>query len=309
VAHFLTATDRRGVRNVWNCPQLSVEQVLSWADAWLERTGKWPHLESGPVPEAPGETWGAINHALKKGSRGLPGGVSLAELLAVERGARNQVSLPPLSRRDILAWARAHFRRTGRWPTAEAGPIPGIPGETWDTVDEALRGGTRGLRGHSSLARLLAEHGAKRNHMALPPLTKNRILAWADAHFERTGSWPTVNSGPVQDTPEERWDLIDNALRQGRRGQPGGSSLFRLLVKRRGVRDPLALPPLTEGQVWGWAESHYRRTGRWPQYNSGPIPEAPGETWRGIEWALQEGKRGLPGGVSLAKWLAEKREA
>jgi hypothetical protein len=157
------------------------------------------------------------------------------------------------------------------------------------------------------VARLLAGHGVKRNHADLPRLTQRDILAWADAHFERTGCWPNVNSGPVHEAPEERWDLIDNALRQGHRGQPGGSSLLRLLVRRRGLRNPLALPPLTEEQILKWADLHHRNTGRWPKYGSGPIADTGGETWASVDSALRLGKRGLPGGASLARLLAEKR--
>jgi hypothetical protein len=71
--------------------------------------------------------------------------------------------------------------------------------------------------------------------------------------MQRTGRWPKVNSGPVADAPGERWDLIGSALRQGQRGHPGGSSLLRLLVKKRGVRDPLNLPPLSGQQIMQWA--------------------------------------------------------
>jgi hypothetical protein len=41
---------------------------------------------SGEIPEAPGEDWRAVNFALYRGFRGLPGGNSLAKLLARERG-------------------------------------------------------------------------------------------------------------------------------------------------------------------------------------------------------------------------------
>jgi hypothetical protein len=36
---------------------------------------------------------------------------------------------------------------------------------------------------------------------------------------------------------------------------------------------------------------------------------APGETWAIVAGALFKGRRGLPGGSSLAKLLAEKRPA
>jgi hypothetical protein len=71
-------------------PQLTVEQVLAWADAHKAQTGRWPTADSGPVAFAPGETWHAIDGALAPGHRGLPGGDSLARLLARERGVRRR---------------------------------------------------------------------------------------------------------------------------------------------------------------------------------------------------------------------------
>jgi hypothetical protein len=94
--------------------------------------------------------------------------------------------------------------------------------------------GWRGLHSGSSLARLLDQYGKKRNRAALPRLSLKKILSWADAHFRRRGVWPNLNSGPVADAPGERCDLIDNALRAGCRGLPGGSSLYRLLARKRG---------------------------------------------------------------------------
>jgi len=112
----------------------------------------------------------------------------------------------------------------------------------------------------------------------------------------------------VFEAPHEKWKLIDEALRQGHRNLPGGSSLLKLLAKKRGRRNPLNLPPLTEAQVLAWAALHRQRTGAFPKYNSGPITDAPGETWAGVDWALQYGKRGLAAGSSLAKLLAAQRD-
>jgi hypothetical protein len=299
----LLLAEKRGVRNRLSLPNLSIAQILCWADAFHERTGNWPGMESGPIPEAPGETWTAVNHALRRGSRGLRGSCSLAELLAIERDVRNQSSVPSLNRKQILAWADAHHRRTGSWPMQQSGAIFESPGDTWWAIDAALRDGNRGLRPGSSLPQLLARFRGRRNPSELPPLTKKKILAWADAHHERTGKWPNVNSGAVMDAPAEKWDLIDNALRQGHRGQPGGSSLLLLLVKKRGVRNPLNLPPLTEEQILRWADLHFHRFGTWPKYNSGPIIDAAPETWAGVDSALNKGKRELTGGSSLAKFL------
>ncbi|MGO8744393.1 MAG: hypothetical protein ACLQNE_00245 [Thermoguttaceae bacterium] len=304
----LLLAEKRGVRSVWTRPNLTIPQVLAWADAFHERSGCWPSSKSGPIPEAPGETWLAINCALGRGLRGLAEGLSLAKLMAAERDVRNRASLPRLSRKGILAWALAHHKRTGKWPTEDSGPIPDCPGETWCAVDAALRTGCRGLRGQSSLPRLLDSCGVKQNPRTVPRLSQKKILAWADAHFQRTGQWPAETSGPVQGVSGERWDLISSALRRGLRGLPGGSSLIRLLARKRGARHRLSQPPFTVQQVWKWAEHHFQRTGRWPQYNSGAISDAPGETWFKVDSAFRQGKRGLPGGLTLAKFLAGRRK-
>jgi hypothetical protein len=171
-------SDRRGVRNRKRLPNLSEEQILSWADAHHARTGTWPTRESGPILEAPGETWAAVDSALRNRLRGLPGGSSLALLLSRERGVRNHLSLPKLLIETILTWADAWQERTGTWPNMESGPVPGTS-ETWMAIDQALKKGGRGLPGGSSLAKLLAAERGVRNVSDLPRLSRPRILSWA----------------------------------------------------------------------------------------------------------------------------------
>jgi hypothetical protein len=151
--------------------------------------------------------------------------------------------------------------------------------DTWCSVDKALRTGRRGLPADSSLARLLSEHRGVRNRKALPPYTVAQVLEWADAHYRRTGRRPNEDSGPVEDAPGETWKAIEAALRQGARGFPGGSSIARLLAKRRGVRNVQNLPRLTIAQILAWADAHYKRTRYWPKKKSGPIPESPTDDW------------------------------
>ena len=52
---------------------------------------------------------------------------------------------------------------------------------------------------------MLGEHRGVRNLGALPRLTEEQILAWADLHHQRTGKWPTENSGPIPDSGGETW--------------------------------------------------------------------------------------------------------
>jgi hypothetical protein len=129
----------------------------------------------------------------------------------------------------------------------------------------------------------------------------DQILAWADARHARTGEWPSAASGAVADAPGENWKAIDTALRDGGRGLASGSSLSDLLRERRakdGVR------PLAVEQILGWADAHRSRTGEWPKARSGPVGDAPEETWSAIDNALRRGYRGLPGDSSLSWFLA-----
>ena len=60
-------------------PPLTIKQILAWADADFERTGKWPDKNCGQVYDALDERWPAINGGPLWGCRGLPGGSSLAQ--------------------------------------------------------------------------------------------------------------------------------------------------------------------------------------------------------------------------------------
>ena len=235
---------------------LTEEQILGWADSYKERTSNWPTRTSGDIPEAPGDKWSAIDAALSAGLRGLPEGSSLAKLLHERRGVRNIQNLPDLTEDQILIWADAHMERAGEWPNQNSGSIDGAPGETWAAVNASLTMGLRGLTGGTSLAKLLHKRRGVRNIGDLPPLAEEQILKWADVYNERTGKWPKQNSGPVADAPGESWPAINTALQQGLRGMPGGSSLVKLLEKKRGVRNKGNLPSLTEEQIMEWADAH-----------------------------------------------------
>jgi hypothetical protein len=285
-------------------PPLTAGQILAWADEHHRRTGRWPHSESGPIPGSSGDTWCAVYMALVQGIRGLPGNDTLAKLLARHRGVAHPAEPSTLTVRQILRWADRHRRRTGHWPTPNSGPVAGRRALTWKLINDELTRGLPGLSGGKTLARLLAEQGGAQNLGHLPPLRIDLILEWADRYYTQTGAWPRRDSGPVAGAKDETWLRVDRRLRRGGRGLPGGSSLPRLLAEARGVRNMSAVPPLHVAQILAWARAHRRRTGRWPSAASGPVVGAPGETWNAVNAALAFGKRGLPGGSSLAKLLA-----
>jgi hypothetical protein len=176
-------------------------------------------------------------------------------------------------------------------------------------VQVALTNGNRGLEGGSSLARLLEEHRGRRHPTRAPDFTISQILAWASAFHIRTAIWPGSASGPIPEAPGETWSAVSNAIQRGSRGLPRSKSLTKLLVEHLGIKSKAHAPPLTTSQVLAWADAHHARTGRWPTALSGPVAEAPGQTWCAVQSSLVEGTRGLPGGSSLFRLLAKERGA
>ena len=288
---------RRGVRNSRSLPPLNVDQILRWADAHRKAEGEWPTQRSGAI-RGTSDSWSRINYALVTGARGLPGSMTLAQLLSKQRGVVNIQDQDPLTEKSILKWADIYFRREGRWPVQKSGRIAdGL--EKWSAIDAALSRGLRGLPGGSSLARLLATRRGKRHHLDLAPLREADILYWADSFKAATATWPTRTSGICGDNGDT-WGRVDAALKQGPRGLNGGSSLAGILARHRGVPNRKDLPSLTIKQIVMWAKEAHAKSGHWPTPASGPIAGAR-ETWAGVNAALIRGHRGLRGGLSLAK--------
>jgi hypothetical protein len=295
--------EHRGVRNHRNQPVLTEEQILAWADAHHAAHGQWPIATSGSVTAARGETWSRLSSALWFGYRGLTGGKSLARLLA----AHTPVQRPALTAEKIQVWAEAHHRATGVWPTAQEGPVAGVPGESWSAINAALQLGRRGLPGGSSLPKLLA---ATQGRVSRPrgrgphaKLTVDQVLAWAKAHHAATGGWPKPSSGPVAGAPGELWNNLHYSLLHGGRGLPASGGLPELIRQKLDPTAVLVGSRLTVDQILAWADAHHARTGRWPVANEGAIPGAPGEKWCNLDIALRKGLRGLPSGSGLRKLL------
>jgi len=269
--------------------------ILRWADAHHEQTGQWPGRRSGPVSEAPWVTWAWVNDCLYVGRYGFRGGKTLFGLLRDRRGAGPR----QLTRKMILAWADAHFRARGRWPSNASGAVIGVEGETWRRIDVALRWGRRGLRRRDTLARLLRRR--RDTFGARDRLTEARILRWAEAHRRRTGKRPGPKSGRIPDT-REHWFSIHRALMLGLRGLPGGESLAAFLDRHFGRRRKA----ITIDQILKVCDRHKRRTGRWPTNGSGYVSEL-GMTWHSLDATLRRGGRGLSGGDTLARLLSRRR--
>jgi hypothetical protein len=292
---------RRGV-----VKRLTINDILKWADQHHEWTGRWPITRDGPVLGVQGETWEGINTALRKGGRGMKGGTSLTRLLARRRGALDTRRIrPDLTREQIIDWARSHQLRTGEWPTRESGQVPSAPDVSWSTVWRTLRRGGTHLPGGESLRDLLRKEFSIWSSRGNRPLTPALILKWADEHHSRTGKWPVVMSGQIP-RQTHTWAAINEALKHGRCGLPGGTSVAKFLRQHRGSAYDKRVVQFTEKQILEWAEEFFKRQRRWPTAKAGYWPPAK-VPWSTINRALVHGKQGLPGGSSLSALLKSRR--
>lgn len=291
---------------------LTEDQIFTWAEEHFARTGRWPKAYDGAIPESNGMTWVNVNKALTRGSRGLPGGSCVRQLL-IERGAipADRCWQPELDLEQIWKWARQFREKYGVWPRVGSGSIE-TTNETWSKVDAALRAGVRNLPPGSSLRRFLSSRGAE-YAAPMTPLEPAQILAWADAFHKRWGDWPYRRSGEIEGSGGETWYRVDVALVKGLRDLPGGSSVTKLLIEhgriKRGAtrrRYRNFRPRLPLSQIRTWANAYRRKTGEWPNLDSGPIPNAQGLDWRIVDTALRDGLRGLPGGSSLCRMFGRK---
>ena len=140
------------------------------------------------------------------------------------------------------------------------------------------------------------------------PLTDETIRQWVDEFIATSGGkLPTAKSGVVPDSGGQTWSGIDTALNIGGRGLPGDSTLADWLV-RNGYKEIYRvrnnLPPLDDAQIREWVDAFIAANdGKLPTVKSGVVPDSGGQTWRGIDAALINGGRGLPGDSSLTDWL------
>jgi len=135
-------------------------------------------------------------------------------------------------------------------------PGAGIRVDTWRQIDHALRDGFRGLRGGSSLVRLLAQHRRARNRSTLPRLTCG-AKSWHG--LTNTGLAPAL--GPVIAADRSSillgrpGALADVALREGRTRLPAAYLLQRLLEEHRNFRNRSRLPRLSIRVILRWQTS------------------------------------------------------
>jgi superfamily II DNA or RNA helicase len=133
-------------------------------------------------------------------------------------------------------------------------------------------------------------------------LTKGMIIEAMKAFFADHGRWPNVKSGDASRYFgfHTTWMAVNDALKQGYRGLPGGSSLKQLRIEA-------GLGVLSEAMIIKAQKAFFADHGRWPNEKSGGASRYFGFQikWKAVYKALTNGSRGLPGGSSLKKLRIE----
>jgi superfamily II DNA or RNA helicase len=258
------------------------------------------------------------------------------ETLTISRQVdESRIKRPDLTEAQIVEWIKATKDKTGIYPAPDHKDVwqftedgfELIEGETWRTIEDAIRRGTRGLikPDGSLLASSLSEFKQKHGFIDERNLTVTQIIEWIKATLEKTGKlpssmdevvWEKNADGSFEIVKGESWKNIDSSLRRKLRGliNADGSPIALSLsdFKEKYGFDRI----LTEEKILNYLYATQEKTGKSPikkdrnvfQYGSnGQIELVLGETWEAIDEAFRRGKRGLlkNDGSRLAASLAD----
>ncbi len=112
-----------------------------------------------------------------------------------------------------------------------------------------------------------------------------------------------MTSAPVAGR-EETWGGIELALTRCQRGVKKKTSLADLRKKYLGVVNPQDQAPLTLQWIRKQIHLYFRKTGRWPNTQSGGISGTT-ETWQKVASALWGGLRGIENRTTLRDFVTE----
>ena len=202
-----------------------------------------------------------------------------------------------MTKDKILVAVERFVQRNGNPPTRLSGDATAYFGEpeTWLNIDNALRFGLRGLEDDgSSLFKLLVEQGHRESPPDTTPMTEQQVKAalvsFAKDHKGRipTQMCPADEVAPYLEAPGVTWANLDERLRIGRCGFPGGSSISQVAVAA-GIRAERGrCPPL--GEIRDAARSYIAQHGKLPSLRAGPATPHFGrhETWHRVHALLQK---------------------
>ena len=207
---------------------LTIAEIRDEIWTHYEDNGKWPSTVDTYI-ERFGCTWGVLNVNLVTGYRGLPGGSSLSNEV-VETKKLHGIEVVPqmdLTLDRIGESIEAFFHERGCFPSLTTDECAAGLGIKWRSVDIYLRTGQRGLPGGSSLP-IEVDNIRKRLNRSprVVPLSLDQIHAGIRAYQQRTGHWPTVTSGLIEELGINA-ETLNTRLAEGKVGLSGNSSLHR----------------------------------------------------------------------------------
>ena len=321
-----------GTRNHKKLPTLTEEVICKWISQFNHKYGSYPTTKHGIIEfsddEYKGETWERIDVSLQEGNRGLPGKSSLGKLIEEKFGIRiyRKSLLPSYCKSTLLTldiirfWIQSYINKYGTKPTEKRGIIEFADEEhigiTWQTVAFAMSRGTRGLQERISLAQFIAKEFGIANHRSLEPFTTVIIKDWVSKFIKKYGRKPTANDGIIEFTKSGydniTWATLDSAFNKGSRGLIGQSSLAEFIKENFGIKNHNYPPPISLYYLDVWIKKYMNLHGRKPIVQSGIVEFVDGQykgiTWAAINSALQKGRRGLPGGISLPQYIEARFE-
>jgi hypothetical protein len=239
-----------GISNHYSLPPISVSIILQWINAFIKKYNRKPTQNDGIIEFARSEykniTWHSVNFFLWKGGRGLPKGSSLAQFIEKKLGIRNRNIPPSFTEDQILDWIGQYFVKYKKKPTKTSGIVEfaerNYRGTTWSEIDSSFKRGKRGLH-ISSLAQFIQKKLDIKRRTHPPDLNLELILDWAQKYYSKYNIKPTAKNKVIEfainDHQGETWLAVDAALRKGRRGLAGGSSLANLIHDKLGIKNHL----------------------------------------------------------------------
>lgn len=275
--------------HVMSSTVISIDQLRQAVDAYrLEHGGRFPTMHDGQA--LPGLAWSTIEHRLRDGSCGLPGGTSLSKWLDEAYPAARHTA--PYTSASMRAWVEAHRAANGgAFPHVASGEIPGAS-RNWMNVNDALRRRNLAFTKCGSLSAWLDDQFPLDRKRRAALLTADLIINLVEAYrAEHDGAFPYRESGKVAGL-NMTWTQLGNALRQG------GRSLAKWLGKR--YPD---FVEVSEERVRAWVEQYASDNARaLPSQASGEIAGT-GWSWMQVDRAFRSGAWRWATSDSLAAWL------
>jgi hypothetical protein len=219
---------------------LCEQAIIQAARDVFDQDGRLPSTVDVEVPGMSDETWRCIDSAIKKGHRGLdqleqglPGILRSLKVELIEAGRLKPDALykGDLTPENVIEKAKVFYGQCGRLPSNQdmSKAVPGLNGETWDSVHSCIKRGARGLfkinGGLPSLLRplkveLIEAGKLKPDVLYKGELTVEGIIKSAKLFFEQHGRLPHSKDKDVPGKFGETWHAINYALMRGGRGLP-----------------------------------------------------------------------------------------